>query len=101
MQQFEGHVADINSVRFYPSGEAFATGSDDASVRIFVLNQRIMKNRRLLSLFFFQCRLFDVRAEREIAYYGKDGILFGVNAVDFSISGEDNSKKYCKKFLYL
>ncbi|OQV22411.1 Guanine nucleotide-binding protein subunit beta-5 [Hypsibius exemplaris] len=64
VQQFEGHAADINSVRYYPSGEAFATGSDDGS-----------------------CRLFDVRAEREIAAYGKDGLLFGVNAVDFSISG--------------
>ncbi|XP_055335281.1 guanine nucleotide-binding protein subunit beta-5-like [Paramacrobiotus metropolitanus] len=64
VQQFEGHAADINSVRYYPSGEAFATGSDDGS-----------------------CRLFDVRAEREIAYYGKDGLIFGVNAVDFSISG--------------
>jgi len=33
-QVFEGHQSDINSVRFYPSGDAVATGSDDATVLI-------------------------------------------------------------------
>lgn len=39
VQAFEGHDADINSVKFYPSGEAIATGSDDATVTrtIFIL----------------------------------------------------------------
>ena len=32
MQSFEGHDSDINAVRFFPSGDAFATASDDASV---------------------------------------------------------------------
>ncbi len=32
VQTFEGHDSDINSVRFYPSGDAVATGSDDATV---------------------------------------------------------------------
>jgi WD40 repeat protein len=32
VQVFEGHESDINNVRFYPSGDAFATGSDDATV---------------------------------------------------------------------
>ena len=32
VQVFEGHDSDINSVRFYPSGDAFATGSDDGTV---------------------------------------------------------------------
>lgn len=32
VQVFEGHESDINSVRFYPSGDAVATGSDDATV---------------------------------------------------------------------
>ncbi len=36
VQAFEGHDADINSVKFYPSGEAIATGSDDATVRSFL-----------------------------------------------------------------
>jgi len=31
-QVFEGHDSDINSVRFYPSGDAVASGSDDATV---------------------------------------------------------------------
>ena len=35
----------------------------------------------------FISRLFDLRADREVAMYSKDAILFGVNAVDFSMSG--------------
>lgn len=34
-----------------------------------------------------QCRLFDLRADREVANYSKKSIIFGVNSVDFSISG--------------
>lgn len=36
VQAFEGHDADINSVKFYPSGEAIATGSDDATVKRYI-----------------------------------------------------------------
>ncbi|KAK4307424.1 hypothetical protein Pmani_020813 [Petrolisthes manimaculis] len=64
VQSFEGHESDINSVKFYPSGDAIATGSDDAT-----------------------CRLFDLRADREVAVYTKESIIFGVNSVDFSVSG--------------
>ena len=34
-----------------------------------------------------QCRLFDLRADKEVAIYHKDSIIFGVNSVDFSMSG--------------
>lgn len=61
---FDGHDSDVNAVRFYPSGEAFATGSDDARVR-----------------------LFDLRADREVCCYQKQSLLFAVNALDFSVSG--------------
>lgn len=64
VQVFQGHDADINGVRFYPSGDAFATASDDATIR-----------------------LFDLRADREVAVYRKDSVIFGCNAVDFSLSG--------------
>ncbi|XP_022670829.1 guanine nucleotide-binding protein subunit beta-5-like [Varroa jacobsoni] len=64
VQSFEGHDADINTVKFYPSGDAIVTGSDDAT-----------------------CRLFDLRADREVAMYTKRSIIFGVNSVDFSVSG--------------
>ena len=37
VQVFEGHESDINNVRFYPSGDAFATGSDDATVILNLL----------------------------------------------------------------
>ncbi|XP_020292451.1 guanine nucleotide-binding protein subunit beta-5 [Pseudomyrmex gracilis] len=64
VQSFEGHQSDVNSVRFHPGGDAVVTGSDDAT-----------------------CRLFDLRADREVAVYAKESIIFGANAVDLSISG--------------
>ncbi|KAL7669364.1 hypothetical protein ACOME3_010024 [Neoechinorhynchus agilis] len=64
VQLFEGHESDVNCVCFYPSGDAVATGSDDA-----------------------QCRLFDMRADRLISVYRKDSILFPCNDLDFSVSG--------------
>ncbi|XP_048471899.1 guanine nucleotide-binding protein subunit beta-5 isoform X2 [Rhincodon typus] len=64
IQSFETHESDINSVRYFPSGDAFASGSDDAT-----------------------CRLYDLRADREVAVYSKDSIIFGASSVDFSLSG--------------
>nr|CDS16861.1 guanine nucleotide binding protein subunit [Echinococcus granulosus] len=64
VQVFQGHESDINSVRFFPSGDAFATASDDATIR-----------------------LFDLRTDRELCVYKKDSVIFGCNAVDFSLSG--------------
>lgn len=64
VQSFEGHQSDVNSVKFHPSGDAIATGSDDST-----------------------CRLFDMRADKEIAIFSKESIIFGVNSVDFSVSG--------------
>ena len=34
VQVFEGHESDVNSVKFYPSGDAIATASDDATVSV-------------------------------------------------------------------
>lgn len=36
VQSFEGHLSDINSVKFHPSGDAVATGSDDSTVSIII-----------------------------------------------------------------
>lgn len=36
----------------------------------------------------FQCRLFDLRADREVACYSRNSLIFGINSVDFSISGK-------------
>lgn len=49
VQAFEGHDADINSVKFYPSGEAIATGSDDATVN---------KSSSMLSSLFYKCSFY-------------------------------------------
>ncbi|CAG9564389.1 unnamed protein product [Danaus chrysippus] len=64
VQAFDTHLSDVNSVRYHPSGDSVASGSDDSS-----------------------CRLFDLRADREVARYAKDSLLFGVNSVDWSVSG--------------
>ncbi|VDN16053.1 unnamed protein product [Dibothriocephalus latus] len=64
VQVFQGHDSDVNAVRFFPSGDAFATASDDATIR-----------------------LFDLRTDRELCVYKKDSVIFGCNAVDFSLSG--------------
>lgn len=45
-QTFAAHDSDINAVQFFPNGNAVGTGSDDAS-----------------------CRLFDLRADRELHSY--------------------------------
>lgn len=34
VQSFEGHESDVNTVKFHPSGDAVASGSDDATVNI-------------------------------------------------------------------
>lgn len=58
------HPFNSDFCRFFPNGDAFATGSDDAS-----------------------CRLFDIRADRELNAFTHDNILCGITSVAFSISG--------------
>ncbi|VDO71849.1 unnamed protein product [Onchocerca flexuosa] len=88
VQSFEGHEADINTVRFHPNGDAFATGSDDASVGLsffyFPFSIDSFLNIRICIAF---CRLFDLRADRQVCIYEKESVLFPVNGVDFSLSG--------------
>ncbi|XP_045777498.1 guanine nucleotide-binding protein subunit beta-5 [Maniola jurtina] len=64
VQAFDAHRSDVTAVRFHPAGDALATGCDDSA-----------------------CRLFDLRADREVARYGKDSVIFGVNSVEWSLSG--------------
>lgn len=52
------------SPQFFPNGNAFATGSDDAT-----------------------CRLFDLRADQELMMYSHDNIICGITSVAFSKSG--------------
>lgn len=51
-------------LQFFPNGNAFATGSDDAT-----------------------CRLFDLRADQELMVYSHDNIICGITSVAFSKSG--------------
>ena len=114
VQYFEGHDSDINAVKFHPSGDAVGTGSDDATCRsvvtvsvlllpllLFVVAEAktnvvvtkvvvaavVEELLKCKSILLLSLRLFDLRADREVAKYTKESILFGVNAVDFSTSG--------------
>lgn len=49
----------------------------------------------------FQCRLFDLRADREVAMYTKRSIIFGVNSVDFSVSGKHSREHSGHLKLYM
>eukprot|EP00042_Codosiga_hollandica_P040968 m.359624 g.359624 ORF g.359624 m.359624 type:complete len:345 (-) comp55998_c0_seq1:313-1347(-) len=63
-QTFAGHKTDINAVCFFPSGNAYATGSDDAT-----------------------CRLFDLRADQQLMEYKNEMVSSGVTSLAFSVSG--------------
>jgi guanine nucleotide-binding protein G(I)/G(S)/G(T) subunit beta-1 len=63
-QTFSGHNGDVNTIIYFPNGQAFGTGSDD-----------------------YSCRLFDIRADRELISYAESDIQQGVTSVAFSISG--------------
>lgn len=64
LKTFRGHESDVNSVAFFPDGNAFATGSDDSS-----------------------CRLFDVRAISQVNKYSTEKFFNGITSVAFSATG--------------
>lgn len=78
MMTFTGHDSDINSVTFFPDGNAFGTGSDDST-----------------------CQFFDVRCLMCVNKFKSEKILCGITSVDFSRSGRmlfagyDDFNAYC------
>lgn len=70
VRTFYGHEGDVNSVKFFPDGNRFGTGSDDGT-----------------------CRLYDIRTGHQLQVYpphqqpqgGVDTPL--VTSIAFSISG--------------
>jgi WD40 repeat protein len=49
VQTFEEHDSDVNAVRFYPSGDAFVSASDDATVS----KRRRKKNKKQFLFFIY------------------------------------------------
>ena len=43
--------------------------------------------------YLFQCRMYDLRADREINCYAKESIIFGATSLDFSLSGKNQNIK--------
>lgn len=67
VRTFHGHEGDVNSVKFFPDGNRFGTGSDDGS-----------------------CRLFDMRTGHQLQVYNQqhgDNEVPPVTSIAFSISG--------------
>lgn len=64
VQNFVGHLSDVNSVSYFPDGNAVVTGSDDTT-----------------------CRIFDLRCSGEVNSLASDKVVCGVTSVDFSKSG--------------
>lgn len=66
VRTFHGHEGDVNSVKFFPDGNRFGTGSDDGT-----------------------CRLYDIRTGHQLQVYpqqqGADAPP--VTSVAFSVSG--------------
>lgn len=69
VRTYHGHDGDVNSVKFFPDGHRFGTGSDDGT-----------------------CRLFDMRTGHQLQVYSRepdrnDNELPTVTSIAFSISG--------------
>uniref|UniRef100_A0A9J8DAL4 Guanine nucleotide binding protein (G protein), beta 5a n=2 Tax=Cyprinus carpio TaxID=7962 RepID=A0A9J8DAL4_CYPCA len=85
LQSFHGHAADVLCLDLAPSetGNTFVSGGCDKKSCVWD-----MRTGQLSSgLFSLQCRLYDLRADREVAIYSKESIIFGASSVDFSLSG--------------
>ena len=68
VRTFQGHQGDVNSVKFFPDGNRFGTGSDDGT-----------------------CRLFDIRTGHQLQVYTHPqqdhNNTPDVTSIAFSISG--------------
>ena len=67
VRTFHGHEGDVNSVKFFPDGNRFGTGSDDGT-----------------------CRLFDIRTGHQLQVYHQvhgDNENPAVTSIAFSVSG--------------
>ena len=66
MGTFHGHKGDVNTVKFFPDGHRFGTGSEDGT-----------------------CRLYDIRTGHQLQVYQPqgDGESLPVTSIAFSASG--------------
>jgi WD40 repeat protein len=71
VQTFAGHESDINAIQFFPDGNAFGTGSDDTS-----------------------CRLFDIRADRELNIYQVNLFPFRLSNPSPPLKPDPNTLSY-------
>lgn len=84
-QTFAAHDSDINAVQFFPNGNAVGTGSDDASCRLFDLRA----DRELQSYTVSQAHMRGRRRSSTIERLINDQINdpIGITSVAFSVSG--------------
>uniref|UniRef100_A0AAY5KN89 Guanine nucleotide binding protein (G protein), beta 5a n=1 Tax=Esox lucius TaxID=8010 RepID=A0AAY5KN89_ESOLU len=82
LQSFHGHAADVLCLDLAPSetGNTFISGGCDKKANVWDMRSGQYTTNRT-------CRLYDLRADREVAIYSKESIIFGASSVDFSLSG--------------
>ncbi|KAJ3597017.1 hypothetical protein NHX12_003417 [Muraenolepis orangiensis] len=93
----------VMACAYAPSGCAVACGGLDNKCSVYPLsldkNENLAAKKKSVAMHTnylsacsftnsdMQCRLYDLRADREVAIYSKESIIFGVSSVDFSLSG--------------
>jgi len=90
VQTFAGHESDINAVQFFPDGNAFGTGSDDATCRLFDIRaDRELNNYSVCNARGIACPRIWRFADVFILFFSlqSDQILCGITSVAFSVSG--------------
>lgn len=62
VQSFEGNQSDVNSVKFHPSGDAIATGSDDSTVNEFYSSKTNLRLSDQIVFFFLSSAVYSMFA---------------------------------------
>uniref|UniRef100_A0AAR2JY43 G protein subunit beta 5 n=1 Tax=Pygocentrus nattereri TaxID=42514 RepID=A0AAR2JY43_PYGNA len=90
LQSFHGHSADVLSLDLAPSetGNTFVSGGCDKKANVWDMRSgQNIQSFETHESDINSCRLYDLRADREVAIYSKESIIFGASSVDFSLSG--------------
>jgi guanine nucleotide-binding protein G(I)/G(S)/G(T) subunit beta-1 len=103
VRTFTGHVSDINSVEFFPSGNVVGSGSDDSSCRLFDLRScgpiNIFTGESFLPKDTIRGCLCTVLLSFSSMARSEDRIICGITDVAFSKTGRLMFAGYEDKFV--
>ncbi|KAK4337111.1 hypothetical protein RND71_043429 [Anisodus tanguticus] len=95
LTSFTGHTGDVMSLSLSPDSNTFVSGACDASAKLWDIRDGMCRQTfpghesdiNAVSVNDATCRLFDIRADQELATYCHDNIICGITSVAFSKSG--------------